>query len=431
MGARHKRGAHQGAVAALAPVAPGRVEELRGALAAAAGTSHGLTSEPFGKLAGLHFARLFLVDDDVDPDGNRVPASLVYLSEVDAPLEARREELADRAGALLDATFGLCEGYPTAADPASRAAFLRAHELPAAASYVNTIGRTVEQIKDEARLREAIGDFLDTQRANGALPREPTQIRAAIQDFVKRDPGLEWALRKAPRPGLLWKARERAHAVGVAALLVLAAPLTLAALLVYLPVLRIKELRDPAPHELPDREHVRELAALEDHVAHNPFTAIGYVKRGAFRLGTVKAVLFLIDFGARHIFKRADLAGVKTIHFAHWIPLDGYRRVIFTSYYDGSLESYMDDFIDKVAFGLNASFSNGVGYPKTRFLLFEGAKREEEFKAFLRRRQIPTQVWFSAHPHLTARNIENNALIRSGLPGRLAPRETEAWLRRL
>jgi hypothetical protein len=105
--------------------------------------------------------------------------------------------------------------------------------------------------------------------------------------------------------------------------------------------------------------------------------------------------------------------------------------VIFTSYYDGSLESYMDDFIDKVAFGLNAAFSNGVGYPRTRFLLFDGAKREEEFKAFLRRQQIPTHVWYSAYPQLTARNIENNALIRSGLSGKLTPRETEAWLRRL
>jgi hypothetical protein len=122
---------------------------------------------------------------------------------------------------------------------------------------------------------------------------------------------------------------------------------------------------------------------------------------------------------------------VKTIHFARWTPLDDVRRVIFTSAYDGSLEGYNDDFIDRVAYGLNASFSNGVGYPRTKFLLFDGAKREQEFKDYLRRHQIPTQVFYSAYDRLSAGNIENNALIRSGLSGALAPAEAEAWLRRL
>lgn len=131
------------------------------------------------------------------------------------------------------------------------------------------------------------------------------------------------------------------------------------------------------------------------------------------------------------MFVRSNLAGIKTIHFARWTVLDGWRRAIFTSNYDGSLESYMDDFIDKVAFGLNASFSNGVGYPRTRFLFFGGAKHEDEFKQWLRRRQIPTQVWYSAYDRLSARNIENNALIHSGLVGTLTDREAKAWLRRL
>ena len=65
----------------------------------------------------------------------------------------------------------------------------------------------------------------------------------------------------------------------------------------------------------------------------------------------------------RHVFNRGNLAGVKTIHFARWVFLDGKRRVFFASNYDGSLESYMDDFIDKIAWGLNIVFSNGFGYP--------------------------------------------------------------------
>src|SRR5581483_5614697 len=136
-----------------------------------------------------------------------------------------------------------------------------------------------------------------------------------------------------------------------------------------------------------DPEHVARLAALEDHVAQNQFSALGFVKPGPFRRYTAITVLFLTNIAARHLFNHANLAGVKTIHFARWVFLDDKRRVIFCSYYDGSLESYMDDFIDKVAWGLNAAFSNGYGYPKTRFLLLDGARDELAFKDYLRGHQ--------------------------------------------
>jgi hypothetical protein len=93
----------------------------------------------------------------------------------------------------------------------------------------------------------------------------------------------------------------------------------------------------------------------------------------------------------------------------------------------------MDEFIDKVAWGLNAVFSNGVGYPRTRWLVLDGANDERAFKAFLRHRQLATQLWYSAYDDLSAVNIENNAAIRAGLAGAEAPtrNHAEAWLARL
>jgi hypothetical protein len=274
-----------------------------------------------------------------------------------------------------------------------------------------------------------IEDFLDAHRQ--ALPGDAQGVRAAIQSFVRAEPSLAWARRRAPRPPVGWRAREAIHGVGVVAALLLAAPLLAVAVPVWALVLRYHEARDPAPHIPVEPEHAQALGMIEDFVAQNQFSAIGFVKAGRFRAVTIAAVLALIDTAARHVYTRADLAGIKTIHFARWTMLDGGRRAIFTSNYDGSLESYMDDFIDKVAFGLNASFSHGVGYPRTRFLFFEGAKREEEFKDFLRRHQVPTQVWYSAYDQLTALNLENNARIRSGLFGTLSDADAEAWLRRL
>ncbi|HZC43344.1 MAG TPA: hypothetical protein VE195_04160, partial [Acidobacteriaceae bacterium] len=135
------------------------------------------------------------------------------------------------------------------------------------------------------------------------------------------------------------------------------------------------------------------------------------------------------DYTARHIFNRGRLARVTTIQFARWVFLDGKRRVIFASNYDGSLESYMDDFINKVAFGLNLVFSNGLGYPRTRWLILDGAKDEQTFKEFLRRHQMPTQVWYNAYPGLTALDKKRNALIREGLErSSMTDSEVKEWL---
>jgi hypothetical protein len=288
----------------------------------------------------------------------------------------------------------------------------------------------VDQIRREARLREAIEDFLDRRHSAG-LPESPEEVRAEIQRFVRSEPSLAWATRRAPRPSLRWRLGEALHMARVTALLVLAAPVALLLAPIYALVLRFHEWRDPAPRVRPSPEQERRLADIEDFVTQNQFSAVARVKPGRFRLLTGRAVLWLIDCSARHVFTRASLAGIKSIHFAHWTALDDWRRVIFTSNYDGSHESYMDDFIDKISFGLNASFSNAVGYPKTRFLFFAGAAAHElDFKDYQRCVQIPTQVWYSAYADLTALNIDNNALIRSGLFGPMARADTEAWLRR-
>ena len=95
------------------------------------------------------------------------------------------------------------------------------------------------------------------------------------------------------------------------------------------------------------------------------------------------------------------------------------------------MESYADDFVDMLAWSLNLFASNGVGFPATRWLIFGGANDEQAYKNFLRNQQIPTQVWYSAYPELTAVTIANNAAIRAGLSGPADPEAVEKWARRL
>jgi hypothetical protein len=142
----------------------------------------------------------------------------------------------------------------------------------------------------------------------------------------------------------------------------------------------------------------------------------------------MRAVMAATDYGVRHVYNHADLAGIKTIHFARWVPLDNWRRMTFASNYDGAVEAYNDDFIDQVWWGLNATFGNAAAYPPTRWVFCGGARYEQQFKNTLRIQQVPVPVWYTAYPALSAVNIENNARIRAGLRGQMNPADAGQWL---
>ena len=228
---------------------------------------------------------------------------------------------------------------------------------------------------------------------------------------------------------LNWRVGNLLHKIGVPLLLLLVSPLFLI-LSPYLAWrLRTLERSDPEIVVRPSRQHIRRLSVLEDRTVTNHFNVLGDVKPGLFRLVTLKFLLLLLDYSARHVYRRGFLTRVRTIHFARWVLLDNNRRLYFASNYDGSLESYMDDFINKVAWGLNLVFSNGVGYPTTRWLIKEGAEREQEFKYTLRRHQLPSEVWFKAYPDISAYDLSRNSRIRQGVEVRQSSdAEIREWL---
>jgi hypothetical protein len=288
----------------------------------------------------------------------------------------------------------------------------------------------VQQVREEAQLRAAIQGFLDSAPDHFA-GQSPRQVRGAVQSFVEGQPALAWARRPAAQPALWFRVREALHMIGVPALLVLLLPLVIVGLLIWVGLLRLHELTDPAPDVPLDAERLRMLRDLEDVVVQNPISTIAPIKASWFWQRTATLFFALADYSSRHVFNRGSLAGLRTVHFARFMKLDHGRRVLFTSYYDGSLESYMNDFIDQVSWVLNGMFGNQAGYPKTRWLAFDGAMNEHGFKGFLRGHQIPTQVWYSAYAQLSAVNVDNNAQIRAGLFGEMSDAEAAEWLRRL
>ncbi len=403
----------QTAVTVRATLLPDRHPQVRQQLRALRGEGPSSADFPFAELAGVHFARLFVLDEATDADGRAIPASLVYMADVDGGAEQHLADLAQRAGPGLDRLFGHCADYPAAPGAADRRTWLSRHTLRPAAYYVHTAGRTVDQIRAELRLRDELEDLADVPdvRTGGGA----RAVRQRLVDGVHARPDLRWAARPAAGPGP-GRAVRSALALGAATLLgLLLLPVLVPVLLGWLVLVRLRERQEVPEAGAADPEHLHDVMQYEDFGAQNAFTAVGLVKPGFVRRTTMRVALAGLEFANQHLFWRDRLAGVRTIHFARWLPLDGGRRLVFASAYDGSLESYMDDFIDRLHWGINLVFSNGAGFPRTRWLVFGGARDEIAYKHYLRRHQVATVVFYSAYATSTARTLDANAQLRSGL----------------
>jgi hypothetical protein len=417
----------QSAVTIVTTVPPANEAALQHLLETAGQDPANNTYVAFAQFPNVHFARFFILPAATDRQGNSYAARLVFLADVDGPGDAFVRQLVGAAGDGLDPIYRYCEAYPGRAGLLD---YLQHNSVPAAAAYVNTVGRTVTQVRQEAQLRDAIETFVDAN-ADRLRRLSPRQARALVQEFVEQDPDLTWVRQPPPAPDASYLISENVQVALIAAAGILLFPAIVLGAPLYLALLRWHETRDIANDAVPDDALIQKLAAQEDHGVQNPFTSAGFLKPGLFRRLTSTVVLWGTNFLARHLFNHADLIGVKTIHFARWVFLDEQHRLFFASNYDGSLENYMDDFIDKIAWGLNIVFSNGVDYPETRFLVLDGANNEQVFKRFNLTHQLVTPFWYAAYQGLTALNIENNARIRAGLFGAMDDAAACAWLRRL
>src|SRR5215216_17026 len=447
---------------------------------------------PFAEFDGLHFARFVILDDQTLSDFAEIgepiptyPVRLAFLGDHDGTSDFLSLLVQHPiAAAGLRKIFANCEGFEANSDLLG---WMKRYEHRPAAAYVNWVGGTVLQIREEAALRDVLVKYVDENR--GELQRlDPQEVHARLKEHagamglsrpaptpfgwqvknllhVAIIPGaliLPWLLAIPflfPLPKLfpfvvipslvvsvlvfLWLARRTpvlfAVLVGLGLLLVpllLLFPLVLGAIallvLAFLWIVRRYEKSEPEFIPNPTLEHVEELAALEDHDVSNQYSLVGSVKPSRFRRWMVIAILWLTDYGARHIYNCGSLARIQTIHFARWVFLDGKKRIFFGSNYDGSDEAYMDDFINKVGWGLNLAFASGVGYPRTNWLVQDGAMDEQKFKATNRRHQIPTQVWYKAYPGLTGFDLARNARVRQGFErDTMTDEEIRTWMRNL
>ena len=273
----------------------------------------------------------------------------------------------------------------------------------------------MRQIREEAALYEALENYIGQNSATFQhLP--PRELHERLRNFVNAEKSASRLILSPESPTPLgWQIRNLLHLFGMPLLVLITLPLLILLAPFYIIALRHLEKTDPEVCPRADQKHSEDLSRIEDHDVTNQFSALGSLKPGLVRLLTTSGVLKTVNYGARHITRPGRLGRIRSIHFARWVFVAGTERMIFCSNYDGSVESYMDDFINKTGFGLNASFSNGVGYPRTNWLVRDGCIDERKYKEYLRRHTLVTQVWYKAYPGLSAVDLERNTRIRQGL----------------
>lgn len=390
---------------------------------------------PFSAFERLHFARFALLDDATSADLEAFdlprpqvpPLYLAFVGECDGPAGDQLEEFAQKAGAGLRRIFSHCKDFD-GSSAGRLLAWLKAHDLPVGANYVNRIGRTVRQVHEESALQKLL-----SASAPRGVALDPRSVRRQLLAHVKAERAAGRLTLTPPEPTpLAWRLRDVLHLVGVPLVGLVLLPVLVVLAPFAIVILRREEDSDPEFYPRPGAAEVLAMQRLEDHDVSNSFTALGAVKPGWFRRALVPVILLAIDYACRHVFGKGHLARIQTIHFARWVFMDDRQRVLFCSNYDGSHESYMDDFVNKAAWGLNLVFSNGFGWPRTRWLIKGGARHEMRFKHYQRRHQLPTQVWYKAYPGLTLGDLERNRRIREGVDaGEMSEQQALAWLRLL
>ena len=193
--------------------------------------------------------------------------------------------------------------------------------------------------------------------------------------------------------------------------------------------LRRVETRETPDDRYAPHDHVAAVQAMEDlpGYAQNHITSVSALKPGLLRRLTTALAFHIIKYMKILWFRPGFVTDFATIHYARWYCPKGSQKLIFQGNYDGSWESYLEDFITKVHRGQTMAWNNCVGFPRSRWFFLDGAQDGDRFKRWVRRQQVQTQVWYSRFPQLTTGMIRTNALVRDGLARALTHDEYRAW----
>lgn len=206
---------------------------------------------------------------------------------------------------------------------------------------------------------------------------------------------------------------------------------------------RQRALHQRAAIEVPRANQVHpSLSACEAKLRGRPNHIISLtdVRRPVWWHGTwLRIWLALIDLLGVVIFVRGLLGRASGIRMGHWHVIDGGRRLLFCSNYDGTFGGYLDEFIRGATWGVNlvwgrttlrARAAAAAGqpcvaherdFPPRRWAdMYGGCEHELAFKTYARDSMLPHLYLFQAYD-ASHGEVERGTALRNALFGTRGP----------
>jgi len=378
---------------------------------------------PFGQVPTLHFSCFVIIDQEAD----KYPTYLVFESNFDGDLDAHLDQLLAVGQAGFDALFSHCVGYTPGSSADQLKAYMRSHSSPAAAFYVGCRGQTVQDIQNAIAVREEVENYLDSEQAKEGLDGLPAQaILEKIQAHLGKPGVVSPKISSETLPQLRSRAKRNIVLMVLFGLPILV--LTFPLLILWLVIFRLTEIRDNHKKPLPPLPVDPRLFENPDVHTISHLTTMVAVKPGAIRWFTLKGVLAITSLLAKTVSIYGNLLGIPTIHFARWIMMDGNKRMLFFSNYDGSWASYLGDFVDQAKYGLTAIWGNTTRFPPSKWLAFGGAANIIQFKEWSRQHNVYAPIFYRAYPSATIANLLKDIEIRDNVGRSMSESEAAAFL---
>lgn len=359
-----------------------------------------------------------------DYNGETLPATVLLLTSFSGPLKIHLNELIQFGGAGLRELFQHSIDFPSGGlqSDGELKAFLKKHRQ-ADAFYTGMQCITCTDVGREEGLRKEINDFIDRHVMVADMP--PAQIYQTIQRHIRSLPDFAWAQEEVSKtladcyqqykklPLLIVKIFGPIIFLFIInKWIAISAVFCILLFIIIILIIYCKaEINDEQVARKPEDSRVRKMALTQNHAVMNELTASGSLKKGWVRRLIYKAVIKTVG-------PVLGCINVPTIATARWMAVDKGKRLVFISNFANQAESYVRDFIDSPgsAGKINLLFGLGAGYPKTKWLYWDGATKDPDgFMNVFQRNQQVTQFWYWPYQNLSVDNININRKIRVGL----------------
>jgi hypothetical protein len=376
----------------------------------------------FSKSTSTHFARFVVLHDESQ---DICQPYLLFSSTHDGSFETYMDELVGLTSAetsqpdVLNAIFEHCESYTSllSYDTKLFSKFIQTHAVKSDAFFMAYWNKTVPEIKASQSLCHKLNQSLEDPLFCKALIQQCDRLGSLSLTETQKPHAsiLEVLMQKIE--GLLEKQglKTRSAQYFINSQKPTSAKKNFLMNIVegllerHWVKIRSTQKNDPGYHLQSNptqlaRRHESKVIEDQRQMAQNQFLTLHAIQPGFFNINILilKIILWLAAGRAKKA--KGNLLGIPTIHSLRWliVPagiMSNKPYLLFESNYNGSWDSYVDDFVQYACLRMNLIWGKCQDYQS------QGAKDVEWFKQHIRNYLFPAQSYYSAYPDLTVRNI--------------------------